>query len=115
MSRDTFHTKVEAFDAADDIPTNPHLDNTIGDIINRRYGRRDVLRGALGVTAMAALIGPSAWTSASKANAAPASRYAFTELSAGVDKTHHVAEGYNADVLLRWGDKIFADAPTSTP
>lgn len=115
MSCDAFCNKAEAFDAFDDIPTNPHLGNTIGDVINRRFGRRDVLCGALGVTAMAALIGPRALTAPNQANAATPSRYAFTELNAGVDKTHHVAEGYNADILLRWGDKIFADAPDFDP
>ena len=36
--------KAEAYEAFDDIPTNPNLSNTIGDVINARYGRRDVLR-----------------------------------------------------------------------
>ena len=37
------------------------------------------------------------------------SRFDFTEVAAGVDADHHVAEGYDADVLLRWGDPIFPD------
>jgi uncharacterized protein len=34
---------------------------------------------------------------------------------AGVDDKHHVAEGYNADVLIRWGDPLFADSPEFDP
>ena len=39
----------------------------------------------------------------------------FKEIEAGVDQTHHVAEGYDAQVLLRWGDPIFPDAPEFDP
>ncbi len=115
MSPDICRNKAEAFNASDDIPTNPHLDNTIGDVINRRFGRRDVLRGALGVTAITALMGPAAWSAADKSNAEAPSRYTFTELSAGVDNTHHVAKGYDADILMRWGDKVFDNAPEFDP
>jgi len=108
--------KAEAFEAFDDIPTNPNLGNTIGDVINRRYGRRGVLRGALGVSAAAALFGTSALIAPKQAAAAAAEdRYKFDELSWGNDERHHIAEGYNADVLLRWGDPITADAPEFDP
>ena len=108
--------KAEAFEAFDDIPTNPNLGNTIGDVINRRYGRRGVLRGALGVSAAAALFGTSALIAPRQAAAAAAEdRFRFDELSWGNDETHHIAEGYNADVLLRWGDPITADAPEFDP
>ena len=104
--------KAEAFEAFDDIPTNPNLSRTIGDVIAARYGRRDVLRGALGVTATTALFGTSAMIAPKQATAANAeSRYKFDELAWGNDTRHHIAEGYDADVLLRWGDPITADAP----
>jgi secreted PhoX family phosphatase len=112
---DEFCNKAEAFEAFDDIPTNPHLENTIGDLINRRFGRRDVLRGALGVTALTTLFGTTALVAADKAQAATSSRYHFTELESGVDDTHHVAEGYHADILLRWGDQVVADAREFDP
>ena len=115
MVHDKFCNKAEAFEAFDDIPTNPHLENTIGDLINRRFGRRDVLRGALGVTALTALFGTTALVAADKAQAAAFSRYRFTELESGIDATHHVAEGYHADILLRWGDKVVADAREFDP
>ncbi len=108
----SYTNKSEAFEAFDDIPTNPNLTRTIGDVINARYGRRDVLRGVLGVTATTALFGTSAMVAPRQAAAAAdAGRYNFEELAWGNDETHHIAEGYNADILLRWGDPITADAP----
>lgn len=106
-----YGNKAEAFEAFDDIPTNPNLSNTIGDVINARYGRRDVLRGMLGVSATTALFGTSALVAPGEAAAATASRYVFDELTWGNDERHHIADGYSADVLLRWGDPITADAP----
>lgn len=105
--------KAEAFEAFDDIPTNPNLENTIGDVIAARYGRRDMLKGMLGVTATTALFGTSAMIAPKQAAAATAgdSRYVFDELAWGNDETHHIADGYNADILLRWGDPITSDAP----
>jgi secreted PhoX family phosphatase len=104
--------KAEAFEAFDDIPTNPNLSRTIGDVINARYGRRDMLRALLGVSATTALFGSSALIAPRHASAASTdSRYHFEELRAGNDETHHVADGYDAQVLLRWGDPVLADAP----
>ncbi len=108
--------KAEAFEAFDDIPTNPNLTRTIGDVINARYGRRDMLKGILGVSATTALFGTSAMIAPKQASAmSKASRYTFDELTWGNDETHHIAEGYDADVLLRWGDPITADAPDFDP
>ncbi|MEL7011778.1 MAG: alkaline phosphatase PhoX, partial [Pseudomonadota bacterium] len=108
-----YGNKAEAFEAFDDIPTNPNLGNTIGDVIQRRYGRRDFLRGSLAVSATTALFGATALTAPKQAQAESAanSRYIFDELQWGNDVNHHIAEGYNADILVRWGDPITADAP----
>lgn len=108
-----YGNKAEAYEAFDDIPTNPNLTRTIGDVINARYGRRDMLRGMLGVTATTALFGTSAMIAPKQAAATAQTqgRYNFNELAWGNDQEHHIAEGYNADILLRWGDPITADAP----
>ncbi len=108
-----YGNRAEAFEAFDDIPTNPNLGRTIGDVINARYGRRDFLRGSLAVTATTALFGTTALTAPKSAQAATASdsRFKFEELNWGNDTEHHIAEGYNADILVRWGDPITADAP----
>lgn len=108
-----YGNKAEAFEAFDDIPTNTNLQNTIGDVIQRRYGRRDFLRGSLGVTAATALFGTTALAAprSAQASVASESRFNFDELQWGNDINHHIAEGYDADVLVRWGDPITADAP----
>ena len=118
MSKDTddgFSCTAEAFEAFDDIPLSPPRDDTIGAIIAHRYNRRDVLKGSLGVTAATALFGSAALTAGTgPAEAAPAP-FAFQEVAAGVDETHHVAEGYDADILIRWGDPLFADMAPFDP
>lgn len=39
----------------------------------------------------------------------------FEEIAHSYDDTHHVARGYNADVLIRWGDPVTKDAPRFDP
>lgn len=94
---------------------NPSLNPTMGEIIGKRFSRRGFLQGSLAVSAIAATVGPVALMSADKARAASGSAFSFTEVEAGVDATHHVAEGYDADVLLRWGDALFTDSPAFDP
>ncbi len=84
---------------------------TMGEIIAARFSRRGMLRGALAVSAIAATVSPLALLTAGRAAAAEGSAFAFPELEAGVDERHHVAEGYDAEVLLRWGDPLFPDSP----
>ncbi|MEH6830558.1 MAG: PhoX family phosphatase [Sulfitobacter sp.] len=111
LSDPTIGNKAEAYEAFDDIPTNPNLTRTIGEVVAARYSRRDMFRGALAVTTTTALFGTSALMAPKQAAASTTSRYNFTELAWGNDTMHHVAEGYDADILLRWGDPITADAP----
>ena len=108
--QDNFSNKAEACEAADDIPVNPDVEHSIGAIIARRYSRRDMLKGSLGVTAATALFGAAALgagRAAAQTLASSPGEAVFTELAAGVDERHHVADGYTADVLLRWGDPLF--------
>ena len=41
--------------------------------------------------------------------------FSFDEVEPGVDETHHVAEGYDADILIRWGDPVLPAAPAFDP
>ncbi len=42
-------------------------------------------------------------------------RFKFKEVAAGVDEKHHVAEGYDVKVLMRWGDPVLKGAPAFDP
>lgn len=94
---------------------NPTDNRTMGDIIAARFSRRGFLKGSLAVSAIAATVSPIAIILADDARAASGSAFNFDEVEAGIDDKHHVASGYDADVLLRWGDPIFADAPEFDP
>ncbi|ESR23401.1 PhoX family protein [Lutibaculum baratangense] len=96
-------------------PRNPTSNPTMGEVIAARFSRRGLLKGALAVSAITTTVSPLALVAADQAKAETGSRFSFTEVEAGVDADHHVAEGYDADVLLRWGDPLFVDAPEFDP
>ncbi|EBA14368.1 hypothetical protein RSK20926_17417 [Roseobacter sp. SK209-2-6] len=112
--------RSEAFELYDDIPATSVKSRTLGDLIEARYSRRDTLRGLLGVSAMGAFFGSTATLAPEPVSASatpdiahqPGTKpFAFTELEWGNDQTHHVAPGYRAEILLRWGDPITDQAP----
>lgn len=94
---------------------NASDNRTMGEIIAARFSRRGFLKGSLAISAIAATVSPLALISADEARAAEGSAFTFDELEAGIDDKHHVAPGYDADVLLRWGDPLFADSPDFDP
>src|SRR4029078_1656099 len=107
---DEFRNRASACEAADDLPRSPQEGEMIGDVILKRYSRREMMGGTLGVVAVASLFGPSLLESSKAAAEESYDRFAFQELDAGVDTDHHVAPGYRARPLLRWGDKLFPDS-----
>lgn len=108
-----------AREAHEDAPTNPSGNPTLGDMIALRFGRRDLLKGLLGVAAMGATLAPRAMESALAAPApqggTASDRFAFPELTAAPDETIHVAQGHEAHVLVRWGDPVLPGAPVFDP
>ncbi|MEI7598292.1 MAG: PhoX family phosphatase [Aestuariivirga sp.] len=76
--------------------------------------RRNLLKAGVGAIALAAA-SPLALLPRPARAVAPISTLTFTELPRIYDQTHHVADGYKADVVLRWGDKVTADAPAFDP
>jgi hypothetical protein len=113
MSEDHL-TRARACEESENIGRNPSDNPTLGDVIAARYRRRDILKGALGVAAIAATVSPLAIAAAQKAQARGAA-FQFKEVTAGVDERHHLAEGYNADILIRWGDPVLPGAPAFDP
>lgn len=110
-----FKTPTEIREESEDVGRNTSRNPTMGDVINTRYSRRGFLGGSLAVAAIGATVSPLALLSAREAHAAAGSVFDFPEVTAGVDENHHVAEGYDAEILLRWGDKVFADSPDFDP
>lgn len=94
---------------------NPTDNPTMGELIAARFSRRGFLKGSLAVSAIAATVSPMALMLADDARAETKSAFSFEEVEAGIDEKHHVAAGYDADVLLRWGDGIFVDSPEFDP
>ncbi|PWC40324.1 PhoX family phosphatase [Azospirillum sp. TSO22-1] len=115
---DTRGSKFLAADALEDIGSNPTGNPTLADVLEERFGRRDVMRGLLaGALAGPALLSVRPAEAAEKGMAAAEGKpaFTFTEIAHGVDATHHVAPGYDARVLIRWGDPILPGAPAFDP
>lgn len=108
-------SKGEAYDRSADTPVNGSRTPTIGDVLDRRYGRRDLLKGALAVTAASTLAGSLAGAVRPARAADAGMPFDFEEIAHGVDETHHVAPGYDADILIRWGDPVLPGAPGFEP
>ncbi len=125
-----------ALEPTDDVRSSPADVPTFGEVAAARMGRRGFLRGALGTTAYAALAtapagllaacGDDEVTDAKDVAApesptvatperAPGSLPRFTEISHGASVDHVVAPGYEADILIRWGDPVVPGAPAFEP
>lgn len=102
-------------DDDEDVATNTTANATIGDVVAERLNRRDLIRGGLAGAVLAAAL-PEGFMAATPAEAkTPRSAFSFKEVKAGVDQHHYVAEGYDADVLIRWGDAVVPGAPAFEP
>ncbi|MBK1645717.1 dTDP-glucose 4,6-dehydratase [Thiocapsa imhoffii] len=113
-------TQAQRHEASDDQSTNPSAAPTLADVLQARCDRRTLLRGALALTALSSL-GASPLANRALASSTPPpapeplTRFGFSEITRGVDDTHHVAPGYRADLLIRWGDPLWSDAPPFDP
>ena len=97
-----------------DIGVNASTEPSIGELIERRLSRRDALRGLAGAGLAASLAGPFAAADAQAQTHGPSS-LTFKELAHTLDDTQHVAEGYEMQVLIRWGDPILGGATGFDP
>lgn len=80
------------------------------DVVERAISRRGFLGGAVAFGSGAAVMGTS-MLKGTTAMASQTDRFAFAQLPMQTDGTVHVPEGYSWDVLVRWGDPLFSDAP----
>ncbi|WP_045388209.1 PhoX family phosphatase [Falsirhodobacter sp. alg1] len=108
--------RTTRLEEADGPGTNPTANRRMGEIIAARFSRRGFLQGAMATAAITATVSPLAMMAANEAHAqGQGSAFDFPEVKAGVDADHHVADGYDADILLRWGDALFPDSPEFDP
>ncbi len=107
-------------DDSDNYTSNPRIEagaRTINDIIEARLSRRGFLAGLSASAAMSGVgcsTGPEG-ASGPAATKAPSPAFSFAEITRGADGDHHVPKGYLADLVLRWGDAVFPDAPPFDP
>ena len=88
-------------------PANPAPRNSIGDLIEHRFGRRGALLGAA-----AAFLAPGA--EAQPLTGGPSS-LTFPELRHQLAQTDAVAAGHQSQVVIRWGDPVVPGAPAFDP
>jgi uncharacterized protein len=82
-------------------------------LIEMRVSRRDVLKSI--AATVAGTLGSGFTLHTEAASGSNSSTLTFTEITHGLDATHHLPPGYSAQVLLRWGDPVLAAAPAFVP
>ena len=112
---DEFCNRAEVCEALDDSPRTPTIKETIGDIINARYHRRDVVRGMLGVAAISSVFSPSLLLAGCSDEADAAESVPLHRGGVGRRRDPPRRRGLRRAILLRWGDPVFADAPAFDP
>ncbi len=102
--------------ASDDMSTNDSGNTPFAVIAERALSRRGFLGGSAALAASSALVGSvGAMVFAKNAEAASLGSLTFESLPHAYDETHHVAKGYDAEMLIRWGDAVVKGAPAFDP
>jgi uncharacterized protein len=111
MTEDRHYRMPRVLKDEDDAnPSNPSSGASFQEIVAIRFSRRAALKGLLATSALTAV--GTALAPLQKAQASTAdSSLKFAEIPHGYDPKLHVAEGYDAQILLRWGDKVVSGAP----
>lgn len=103
----------------EDIGSNPAPHHPIGELIEARLTRRAALRGLAGAGAAAAfseaLVNEASAQPLAIPRAGGPSTLTFQELRQGLSQTHQVADGYEVQMVIRWGDPVLEGAPPHDP
>jgi uncharacterized protein len=116
-NRDELLLRSQHYELSEDSGTNASQNPTMGEIIAERMSRRDLVKGILAVSAITAVASPMIKDMEAQAQAAANTTpsFNFKEIAAGSDEKHYVADGYDADILIRWGDPVTPGAPQFDP
>lgn len=108
MMKDT--TSDLSWDEWDELQS-PRPDETEFDtVVENAMSRRGFLGGVLAFGSGAAVMGLGMLNSTS-AQAQTAGRFGFSPIAIATDSTVHVPEGYNWEIVAKWGQPLFSDAP----
>lgn len=99
-----------SFDEWDELKFPRPEEQEFDEVVERAISRRGFLGGVLAFGSGAAVMG-AGLLKGTTALAQQTSRFAFEQLAPQTDGTVHVPEGYSWEVLIRWGDPLFSDAP----
>ena len=103
-------------DHSENTTSNPRIASgvqTMSQIVESRLSRRGFL-GGLAAASGLAMTG-CATTTGARATSSTRAPFSFQEINRGMDDTHHVPDGYRGDLVIRWGDAMFADSPEFDP
>ncbi|MDD3446597.1 MAG: PhoX family phosphatase [Zavarzinia sp.] len=101
---------------SDDLPSNETTAAPFAAVLEERLSRRGMLGLGVAATALGLFGGFRAKTaSAEGAAEVPASSLTFKEVPHLLDQDMHAPEGYDAQVLIRWGDAVLPGAPAFDP
>jgi secreted PhoX family phosphatase len=90
---------------------DPRVDNNGFDaVVERAVSRRGFLGGALAFGSGAAVFGTGLFSSTTAAKADGHMKFAFKPIDIATDDLIHVPEGYETNVLVRWGDALWSEA-----
>ena len=104
----------DLFEALDGLGVNPSTEAPIAKIIETRLARRAVLKGVAAGGAFG-LFGCGTMGSEMGRTADGSAPLTFGEIGRTTDDKHHLAPGYDAQVLIRQGDPIRRGAPAYRP
>jgi secreted PhoX family phosphatase len=101
--------KNDHWEEQDGLPVNPTTETPLEELISRRT----ILKG-MAASGAFGLFGCATANAVSSVGDGSAP-LTFTEIGRSSDDKHHVAPGYNAQILIRQGDPIRAGAPAYRP
>ncbi|RLT35752.1 MAG: PhoX family phosphatase [Chloroflexi bacterium] len=96
--------------------------DSMADIINRRFSRRQMIKGAVAATVPLVIAGTPVGSALFGSSAGPKRAEAFVAgrslgffgIPLHTADSVQVASGYTSNVLLRWGDPLFPNTPRMT-
>jgi uncharacterized protein len=103
----------------EDTAVNPQVDNPniipLRSMIDTHLSRRQIMYGAGGAAMMTMLTGCGLPVYSPKNAVSKNSAFDFTPVKRGVDGNTHIPDGYDLDILIRWGDAVVKNAPDFDP